>query len=164
MLATVLDASTTPAGSDAMGPILSGYVKLSAHLQPMRTGIKQLSHYCGIRLGEICDDGCHTKPQIPTKGFVLLLLRSERAVPFRSPGVQNVMTPALFVGLVLEPHASEPNTFRRVGVFNHPCDEYSTPERFGCIPRIRRFQRQQFRAAGSHDHLILHSSSCPSRS
>jgi len=131
-----------------MGPLLSGYVKLSAHLRPMRTGIKQLSNCCGFRLGEMCDDGCHTKPQIPAKGFLLLLLRSERAVPFRSPGVQNVMVPALFVGLVLEPHASEPNTFRRFGVFKHPWGEYSTPEDLTAFPEfadfdVNNFERQE---------------------
>ncbi|KNG50727.1 heterokaryon incompatibility protein [Stemphylium lycopersici] len=138
-LVALIDSSTTLASEDPFGQVTDGYVRLSGHLC-----LLQRHRYVATQHPDLGDwyDVEATGDVSKSPAGARFLIPFARAPAYSLP-VSNTperMYAGRIKGLVLEAIPGQAqNTFKRLGVFTHPCGEYRTEEERRDFPEFDGF-------------------------
>lgn len=141
-LASVLGVSTTPEGGDPTGPVTHGRLSLSGHLRPAtrrKTNKMGSSDYQNHESYD--DNSLYDEHGIrSTEGSFLLpmeLGKSEQYIDTSGEWKQ-------IIGLILERHAENPTTYKRVGVFRHSWSQNGIGDTCTECPEFLNFDPDDF--------------------
>ncbi|KAF2478250.1 uncharacterized protein BDR25DRAFT_9249 [Lindgomyces ingoldianus] len=118
--ADIEEVSVTLAGSDPMGKVSGGYIRISAYMKKNCTPVSWAVDRYPKRSPDHFDDRERPQGKAPPSGALHLILGySEVSVCNQNKGESGTFKDATLSGLILEPTRENVDEYRRIGMFTH---------------------------------------------